>query len=449
MEIAGKKILILGMAREGTDSLRYFLAKYPAAEIAVADRAELERLSKPAREILAQNPRVLFFGGIDYLESLKNYDLIVKSPGIPIHLPAVENAYRQGKVTSQSEIFFKECPGTIIGVTGTKGKSTTASIICQILKKTGKKIFLLGNIGEPMLSYLNVADEETLFVCELSAHQLYNLNQSPHIAVITNIYPEHLDYYQNYSEYINAKANIAIHQSKNDYLIYNGKIPEAVRIAEKSTAQKIDFAKYKYEFRQKSKLLGSFNLENAKIGAIVGKLMGLSEQEIDSAAADFQPLSDRLEFVGRFNGVDCYNDSLSTIQESAVAALEALGDRVSTLIAGGFDRGQPFDKLAAAILESNLKTLILFPTTGTRIWEEVKNRAEFSQKSGRLNDLESYFVETMNEAVDLVFKKTEKGEICLLSAASASFGGFADYADRGDRFKKCLFEISASMNGND
>ncbi len=440
---SGKKILILGFAREGTDSLRYFLAKHSAAEVAVADRAEIEALSKPARELLARNPCVRFFGGIDYLESLKNYDLIVKSPGIPIHLHEVEDAYRQKKIISQTEIFFKKCPGTIIGVTGTKGKSTTASIICQILKKTGKKIFLLGNIGEPMLSYLDAADKETIFVCELSAHQLYNLRQSPHIAVITNIYPEHLDYYRDYSEYINAKANIAIHQSKKDYLIYNGKIPETVEIAQKSIARKIDFAKYKYKFRQKGKLAGDFNLENAKIGAIIGRLMNVGDKDINAANAGFEPLANRLEFAGSFRGIDCYNDSLSTIQESAAAALKTLGARTTTLIAGGFDRGQPFDKLAAAILESNLKTLILFPTTGSRIWEEVKTRAEFSQKSGRLSDLECFFVNTMDEAVDLVFKKTKKGEICLLSAASASFGGFADYADRGNRFKECLFKKSA------
>lgn len=446
MDIAGKNILILGMAREGIDSLRFFLAKYPTAKIAVADRAQIEALSKPAREILTQNPHVPFFGGNNYLKLLQDYDLIVKSPGVPIHLSEVENAYRQGKITSQTEIFLNECPGMIIGVTGTKGKSTTASIIYQILKKTGKKIYLLGNIGVPMLSYLDEANKETLFVCELSAHQLYNLKRSPHIAVITNIYAEHLDYYQNFYEYMFAKANITIHQSKNDYLIYNGKVPELVEMTQKSVAQKIDFTEYEYKLPLKSKLIGDFNLENAKIGVIVGRLLGVCDHDIDSAIVNFEPLANRLEFVGTFNGIDCYNDSLSTIQESAVAALAALGNRTATLIAGGFDRHQPFDKLAAAILNSCLRTLILFPTTGARIWKEVENQAKLSKKYSRLRDLECYFVESMSEAVNLVFQKTAKGKICLLSAASASFGGFTDYADRGAQFKKCLSDDQQRTN---
>ncbi len=433
-----KKILILGMAREGVDSLRYFLKKYPSAQIGAADRLELTGLNEPARELLARNPQICFFGGDDYLSAINDYDLIVKSPGVPIHLPEIEAAYRQGKITSQTEIFFEKCPGKIIGVTGTKGKSTTASIIYEILKKSGRNVFLLGNIGQPLLSYLDIGGRETFFVCELSAHQLYNLKSSPHIAILLNIYPEHLDYYQNYKEYIRAKANIALYQSKNDYLIYNSGIPEIVAIAARSTAQKIAANEYKWSFPGWTGLIGDFNLENAKIGAIVGCLLGVSNETVNAAISEFKPLANRLEFVGSFFGINCYNDSLSTIQESAAAAIRGLGGAVSTLIAGGFDRGQPFDKLAVAILDSNVKTLILFPATGDRIWEEVKNQAAIANKNERLLKLKHYFVETMEEAVNFVFSETKKGEICLLSAASASFGQFADYADRGNRFKECL-----------
>ncbi len=433
-----KKILILGMAREGVDSLRYFLKKYPSAQIGAADRLELTELNEPARELLARNSQVCFFGGDDYLSAIDDYDLIVKSPGVPIHLLEIEAAYRQGKITSQTEIFFEKCPGMIIGVTGTKGKSTTASIIYEILKKSGRNVFLLGNIGQPLLSYLDTGGKETFFVCELSAHQLYNLNKSPHVAVLLNIYPEHLDYYANYDEYIRAKANIAIHQSKKDYLIYNSTNPEAKEIAEKSAAKKIAFNEYQWDFAKKTNLIGDFNLENAKIGAIVGRLLGVSNETVNAAISEFKPLANRLEFVGSFSGINCYNDSLSTIQESAVAAIRGLGNAVSTLIAGGFDRGQPFDKLAVVILDSNVKTLILFPVTGDRIWEEVKNQAAIANKNERLLKLKHYFVETMEEAVNFVFSETKKGEICLLSAASASFGQFADYADRGNRFKECL-----------
>lgn len=435
---SGKKILILGLAREGTDSLRYFLEKYPAAQIAVADRAEADELGSAMAELLAQNPQVRFWGGSGHLKALDHYDLIIKSPGIPIHLPSVEAAFERGKITSQTEIFFKECPGTIIGVTGTKGKSTTASIIYEIIKRSGKKTFLLGNIGKPMLSYLPQADKNTFFVCELSAHQLYNLKQSPHIAVITNIYPEHLDYYKNYNEYILAKMNICLHQTKNDYFIYNGQIQEIIPWLEKIKARKVDFFAVDWRFEGKTALTGKFNMENAKIGAIVGRLLGVADNVINAAIADFKPLPNRLEFVGNFGGIDCYNDSLSTIQESAVAAIEALGPRVQTLIAGGFDRNQPFDKLARAVLSSEICNLVMLPATGIKIWREIEKQAGLSGEINRFCKLAHYPAANMREAVDLVFAKTKKGKICLLSAAAASFGGFTDYADRGNQFKEYL-----------
>lgn len=438
MDYRGKKILILGMAREGTDSLRYFLKHHPSLEVAAADRLEPQKLGESARELLKNNPQIRYFGGNGYLSAIDDYDLAVKSPGVPIHLPEIEAAFKQNKITSQSEIFFNECPGKIIGVTGTKGKSTTASIIYAILQCAGKKVFLLGNIGEPMLSYLDAGDKETFFVCELSAHQLYNLKRSPAAAVWLNIYPEHLDYYNNYNEYILAKANIALHQSKEDYFIYNSAIPEIAAIAAKSSAQKIAFNEYDWNFSGKTKLIGDFNMQNAKVGAIIGRLFGVSDEIIDAAIENFKPLDNRLEFVGSFAGIDCYNDSLSTIQESAVAAISVLGDRVKILIAGGFDRGQPFDKLAAAILSGSIETLILFLPTGSRIWQEIEDQAAILGKQERLAELRHYFAETMEEAVDLVFENGKNGQICLLSAASASFGGFADYADRGHRFKECL-----------
>lgn len=437
---SGKKILILGLAREGTDSLRYFLEKYPAVQIAAADRAEIEKLGPAARGLLAENPQVRFWGGNGYLEALDNYDLVVKSPGIPIHLPPVERAFKRGAITSQTEIFFKECPGMIIGITGTKGKSTTASIIYEIIKRSGKKTLLLGNIGEPMLSYLPRADKNTFFVCELSAHQLYNLKQSPHIAITTNIYPEHLDYYKNYNEYILAKMNICLHQTENDYFIYNGRIKEIIPWLKKTKAQKIDFSAVDWRFEEKTALTGEFNMENAKIGAIVGRLLGIADNVINAAIADFKPLPNRLELIGNFSGIDCYNDSLSTIQESAVAAIEALGPRVQTLIAGGFDRNQPFDKLARSVLSSNIRNLVMLPATGIKIWREIEKQAESSGQTDRFRELSYCPAVDMREAVDSVFAKTKKGKICLLSAAAASFGGFADYADRGRQFKECLVD---------
>ena len=207
-ELKNKKILILGFGREGQDTFKFLRKLFPKKEIGIAD----QKFDK------------------NYLKKLKGYDIIVKTPGIPFKLLR-KCDFR--KVTTQTEIFFKNCPGQIVGVTGTKGKSTTSFWIYQALKNGGLKAHLVGNIGKPVLSSLLKAREDDIFVYELSSHQLYNLKKSPHIAVLLNIYPEHLDYYRNFREYVGAKANIAKYQTKKDYLIYNCRDPLVKKIAQK------------------------------------------------------------------------------------------------------------------------------------------------------------------------------------------------------------------------
>jgi UDP-N-acetylmuramoylalanine--D-glutamate ligase len=437
-----KKILILGLGREGFDSLSFFLSNCPGAEIGIADRIESDKLGPQFRDVMAKNPQIRSFLGKNYLLAINDYDIVVKSPGIPIHIAEIEQAFAQGKITSQTEIFFEQCPGMIIGVTGTKGKSTTSSITYEVLRAAGENVCLLGNIGTPMLSFLEGANDKSIFVCELSAHQLYNLKKSPHIAVLLNIYREHLDYYKDFDEYILAKANIAIFQAKGDILIFNSLNAEVSMIAGKSEGRKIAFNEYSWKYPEKTNLIGSFNLENAKIAAIIGRELGISDEIINRAIAEFKPLENRLEFVGNFNGVDYYNDSLSTIQESAVAAIEGFGGRVQTLIAGGYERNQPFDKLAESILASRIKNLVLFPTTGQRIWEQIQKSAAANGKSARQAEITTFFTESMEEAVLYARKKTIAGNVCLLSAASASFNNFRDYADRGNQFKACVRNLA-------
>jgi UDP-N-acetylmuramoylalanine--D-glutamate ligase len=437
-----KKILILGLGREGFDSLSFFLRICPGAEIGIADRIESDKLGPQFRDVMDKNPQIRAFLGENYLLAINDYDVIVKTPGIPIHIAEIEQAFVQDKITSQTEIFFEQCPGMIVGVTGTKGKSTTSSITYEVLKAAGKNVSLLGNIGTPMLSFLEGAGVESIFVCELSAHQLYNLKKSPHIAVLLNIYREHLDYYKDFEEYIRAKANIAIHQSEEDILIYNSSNAEVGAIAGKSKARKIAFNEYSWKYPEKTNLIGAFNLENAKIAAIIGRELGIKDEVIDRAIAEFKPLENRLEFVGNFNGVDYYNDSLSTIQESAVVAIEGFGGRVQTLIAGGYERNQPFEKLAESILASRIKNLVLFPTTGQRIWDQIKRVAGPSEKTARLAEIATFFTESMEEAVIYARKNTVAGSVCLLSAASASFNNFRDYADRGNQFRACVRKLA-------
>jgi UDP-N-acetylmuramoylalanine--D-glutamate ligase len=373
--------VILGFGREGRDTFRFFKKLLPEKKISIAD----QKFSK------------------NYLEKLKDYDVIVKSPGIPFKV--LQNT-DLCKITTQTEIFFENCPGKIIGITGTKGKSTTAFWIYQALKRGGVKVHLLGNIGKPVLTSLLKAKKNDVFVYELSSHQLCNLSKSPHIAVLLNIYPEHLDYYRSFKEYVRAKANIAKYQTQKDYLIYNVEDSLVKEIAQKSKAKKIP-------------IRGKYYRLNAAAARAVAEIFKVPLPK----KLNFLP--HRLEYLGKFKGIAFYNDSLSTVPQTAIEALDFLGDKVKTLILGGYDRGLDFKELARRIEKSWLKNLILFPTTGKRIKNEIKNKK-----------IACFFVKTMKEAVKLAYENTEKGGICLLSPASASFGIFKDYADRGEQFKK-------------
>ena len=405
-EFKNKKIAILGFGREGRDSFLFLRKLFPQKILGIAEQKEFPISN-------SQFPNTKLYFGKDYLKAIQNYDVVIKSPGIPFKIlrkPVVR------KITTQTEIFFDNCPGMIVGITGTKGKSTTSYWIYQVLKRAGLKAHLVGNIGKPVLSSLLSAKKDDVFVYELSSHQLYNLRKSPHIAVLLNIYPEHLDYYKSFQEYASAKANITKYQTKNDYLIYNSGDPLAAKIAQKSKAKKIP---------------------------IQGKYYGLNRAAAEAVAKIFKvpvpkklkSLPHRLEYVGKFRGIEFYNDSLSTVPETAIEALDFLGDKVQTMILGGFDRGLDFKKLAERLSESRIKTLILFPTTGKRIWQDLLDFVN-RLRSPTNPMMEHFFVDSMRRAIKLAYKHTDKGKICLMSPASPSFGIFKDYAQRGDLFKK-------------
>lgn len=405
-ELKNKKVLILGIGREGLDTLKYLKEVFPKKIFAIADQKE-ELDSKTKKAIEGMD----VFLGKDYLKNVKDFDVIIKSPGIPFF------KYKD-KLTSQTELFFDNCPGEIIGVTGTKGKSTVASLIHSILKGS----YLVGNIETPSLSFLSKAKKDDIFVYELSSHQLMNLKKSPHIAVFLNIYPEHLDYYKNFEEYFSAKKNIYKYQSESDYLIFNPEIEPRTK-AKKIKIDVNDFAQF---LKNNQHFLEITHIDNLIAVLNVAKLFNVPEKDIIKSLNKYKRLPHRLEFVGEFKGIRFYDDSIATIPEAVVYALDSLGDDVETIILGGLDRGIKYDKLVKRIKKSNIKTIIAFPDSGEKIVKNIRSRI--------------YKVDNMKDAVDLAYKHTSKGKICLMSPASPSFNLFKDYKERGDLFKKYINE---------
>lgn len=406
-KIKNKSVLLLGLGREGKDTLLFLRKLFPKKNMGIAD---IDKSLKLKEKRLAGDKNIKWHLGKNYLKALKKYEIIIKSPGIP-----AKNLPKNKNITSQTEIFFENCPGKIVGVTGTKGKSTTSSLIYKTLKKGGFKVSLLGNIGKPALTSLLKAKKNDIFVYELSCHQLYKLKKSPHIAVFLNVFPEHLDYYESFKEYARAKANIALYQTKKDYLIYNSKDKTVKSFALRSKAKKIPIE-------------GNYYQLNKTACREVGKIFNVPKSIVEKTIKNFKNLPHRLELVGTLKGITFYNDSLATVPEATIKGIEFLQDKAETLILGGFDRGLDFKKLAGKIIDSKIKTLILFPATGEKIWKAVspKNKKK----------LKHFFVNNMKTAVKLAYENTERGRVCLLSPASPSFGLFKNYEERGNLFKK-------------
>ena len=449
-DLKNKKILILGLGKEGISTFKFLRKLFPKKILGIGDRLEFKDLKPNTKNLLKKDKKIKKCLGKNYLKFLKDYDFIIKSPGISPK--TIRPFLKKGQeVSSQTKIFFQNCPGKIIGITGTKGKSTTSSLIYTVLKENGFNAHLVGNIGRPALSFLSSVKEKDIYVYELSSHQLLDVKKSPQIAVLLNIYPEHLDYYKSFKEYVKAKSNISKYQSKEDILIYDSNNKIVRDIAKKSKAKKIKiqsvnekglptlFSQSKSEKNSPSIFINKcgININNVKATVAVGRILNISDKNIIKSIKRFKPLPHRLEYVGLYGGIKFYDDALSTIPEATIVALDSLGKKVETIFLGGFDRNLKFDKLAKRIIESEIKNLILFPGTGERIWEEIL-------KQDKKKKHRAFYVQNMKDGVSVAFKFTKKGKICLLSTASPSFGLFTDYKEKGSLFKKYIREYGQS-----
>jgi UDP-N-acetylmuramoylalanine--D-glutamate ligase len=393
-----KNVLILGYGKEGEMSEKYLRKYFPEIKIDIADKVQDK----------------------NYLKKQRGHDLAVKTPGIQKEQMIIPY------VTATS-LFFSQVKNTIIGVTGSKGKSTTASLIYSVLKAAGKKVRLVGNIGSPMLQVLlEPINEDEIFVVELSSYQLDDLEYSPQIAVVTNLFPEHMDFHGNALKYYAAKKNIINFQNTGDTFLFSGKNKELKKWAKEIGG--VDFSKIDLGKINVS-LLGAHNRENAKAAIAVAIMLGISENAIKKGIENFRGLPHRLELVGEFKEIKFYDDAISTTPESAIAAILALPD-TDTIFLGGLNRGYDFSQLAVTINRSKIRNIVFFPDSGEEI-EKV-----LSQKSRK--KYLTLHTKDMKEAVSFAFAKTKTGKICLLSTASPSYSVWKSFEEKGDKFKEAV-----------
>lgn len=420
-DLENKKIAIWGLGKEGISTLQFIKNNnISCKEIAVLEQkdANIEGIKK-----------------LNSQKQLNEYDLIFKSPGIVVD----KNVVDTNKLTSQTEEFIKILSKQIIGITGTKGKSTTSSLTYTILKQFFPNTILVGNIGIPCFNAINETDENTNIIFELSCHQLEFIKYSPHIAVILNLFPEHLDHYKSLKNYINAKLNINKFQKNNDILIYgetckpyiNSKITNNICISDYINKRTIKTINNKIEILEnETNLVGEHNLFNIAVSYyICNEIYNISNENFKEALKKFTGLKHRLEFVTKKEDVLYYDDSISTIGETTIEGIKALKN-VNTLILGGMDRNIDYSNLEKFILlQENLENIILMPDTGKRIYKELQTME---------NNKKCYLVKNLEEAVKKAKKVTKKNTICLLSPAAASYGFFKNFEERGNKFKEYI-----------
>lgn len=379
--------------------------------------------------------------GQDAFAKMKGFDLVIRTAGLAPHKITTD-----GKIWSATNEFFAKCPCQIIGVTGTKGKGTTASLITGILQAAGKKVWLVGNIGRPALDVLNDVKSTDVVVYELSSFQLWDLEKSPHIAVVLMIEPDHLNVHIDMAEYINAKANIAKYQKTDDLLVYNRNNNYSVDIAGGSSATKIGYMDEAsahvrgddfYYGEQKIcsvntlKIVGKHNYDNAC--AAIDAIWNITNdvEFITKGLGGFNGLDHRLKFVREVNNVKYYDDSIATTPGSAIAALRAF-DQPKVIILGGSSKGSDFSQLGREIAKHQARAIL--------IGESAELIAKFFKENG-FSDFEIMTDPTMVKIVNRASKIAKSGDVVILSPASASFGLFKNYADRGDQFINAVEQL--------
>lgn len=427
------KIAIAGYGVEGQENLAYW-SQDPANEITIVDERADGGATYPYGVATMLGPGVF--------KNLQGFDLVVRTAGL-----APYKIETDGKVWSATNEFFEKCPAPIIGVTGSKGKGTTSSLIASILEAAGRKVWLVGNIGVPALGVLSNVQPDDIVVYELSSFQLWDLQRSPQVAVVLFIEQEHLDVHRSMDEYVAAKANITVHQTEDNLLIYNANNQYAERIAGLSKARKVPYpsasAAYVHMYDEmfcygeynalcsvnELRIPGEHNRVNA-LAAIDAVWPFTQDPEAIRAGLNaFHGLPHRLAFVAEVNGVRYYDDSIATTPSSAIAALQAFRTDPKVIILGGSHKGSDFSELAHELTQHHVRALL--------IGDEAQRIATACEAAGFRNYeiIESVPADAIAATVTRrAAELSQPGGVVLLSPAAASFGLFKNYVDRGEQF---------------
>lgn len=448
--LKNKKTVILGYGREGKSTFGLIREYFPELPMAIADQND---------DLLSGNPElqlagVTTFAGKGYLDNLKDFDIVIKSPGISVFHSGLSDI--QSKITSQTDLFLQSFARQTIGITGTKGKSTTASLLHHIIRGHSSNTIFAGNIGIPLFDRIPQMDAGTHVICEFSSHQLEFISKAPAISILLNLFQEHLDHYASFQDYQLAKFQIAIKQQPGNRFLYN---PEDVNIQAligeyaipgekvpvntvsfegdgvgRSSGGQIVLRKDGQEYfllpeSPETRLKGAHNLRNIISAAAAALISGIPVEVIAEGIATFEPLKHRLEFLGTHDGKHYYDDSISTIPEAALAAIETLGS-VNTIILGGFDRDIDYGPFIIQLCSGKINHIVFTGAAGERMMKLLQ-KAKCNRPTFQMG-------KSFDDAVQKAVVATPANGICLLSPAASSYDSFRNFEERGARFKELV-----------
>lgn len=437
-KLRDKDIALLGFGREGKSTYNFIRKYLKEQKLTILDKEKIT-LDDPCTKIIT---------GYNYLENLEDYDLIIKSPGIS--LKNIDYQRFESKLTSELELILEVFSKNIIGITGTKGKSTTSSLMYQVLKDQGYDTYLLGNIGNPIFDEIENFTPNTILVIEMSSHQLEFVHKSPHIAAILNLYQDHLDHAGSLEHYHNNKMNIFKYQKVGDYSLYfdddsyltakmtnfsSQSIKYNIRFDTEKKSSTAVWIKNKkiylgdkllYEDKERN-LLGDHNLKNIMFIVTIAEILNLDLKKTAETISNFKGLKYRMEYIGKYAGISYYNDTIATIPAATINAIKTIGN-VNTLIFGGMDRKIDYQDFIKFLKESAIENLICMPSTGTTIGKVLEKETSKN----------IFCVTTLEEAHDIAKKVTKKEMSCLLSPAASSYEYFKNFEEKGKKFEEIV-----------